>query len=335
MVTEIVPCLQKATSTPIVAPTLNPDELIEKWLGLDVANGNATADTVAAYRTQIAAWFDWCQMNGIHPAAATKDDVKTYRYFLQHQCNAAHATIALKLAVVRRFYAAACERGFLRINPAENVRPAVNIELDEVERHYDIHEAEKLLNSMDQGNSLVAIRNRLIIGFGLLQGLRRVEITRALLKDIHYDHNGKPESIIVRGKGRKRRTYLRGDMADLLFEYLNKRNAKQYDLESPLFTPIAKNGTLTNRPLSRRGLNYLVDSFLETAGIKEEGKSCHALRHTYGHLLQDETDNTRFVQEGLGHRTEQMAIRYSALTKQKKKAISEAIQLRLNKKGSQ
>lgn len=65
-------------SSPLVA---DPDilRLIADWLHLDVANGDACADTLKTYRGQFEAWLFWCERNTIHPGRATVEDVKSWR----------------------------------------------------------------------------------------------------------------------------------------------------------------------------------------------------------------------------------------------------------------
>ena len=49
------------------------------FLRIDVANGDASADTVRGYRVQVGQWVQWCQGQGINPATVTTLVVKTYR----------------------------------------------------------------------------------------------------------------------------------------------------------------------------------------------------------------------------------------------------------------
>src|SRR5258708_9922079 len=92
------------------------------FLRLDVANGDASPDTIRGYRTQVGQWVSWCQAGAIDPAAANAGDLKAYRQELV-SAGFKPATIAHKLTIVRRFYAAARNASLPPANPAARLRP--------------------------------------------------------------------------------------------------------------------------------------------------------------------------------------------------------------------
>jgi site-specific recombinase XerD len=91
------------------------------FLRIDVANGDASADTLRTYRAQVGAWVQWCGEHGINPATATAMDVKTYRQALVTDGYKLQS-VAFKLTLVRRFYDAAKEAGYRPDNPAAGVK---------------------------------------------------------------------------------------------------------------------------------------------------------------------------------------------------------------------
>jgi site-specific recombinase XerD len=96
------------------------------FLYVDVANGDARPDTIRTYKTHVTQWVNWCKENLIDARQATQQDVKNYRQYLISN-GMKHNTIALKLTTIRRFYAAAINNGYIRINPADNVNPPLGI----------------------------------------------------------------------------------------------------------------------------------------------------------------------------------------------------------------
>jgi hypothetical protein len=46
---------------------------------LDVANGDASTDTIRGYRSQLVAWVNWCGDNDVDARLATVEDLKRYR----------------------------------------------------------------------------------------------------------------------------------------------------------------------------------------------------------------------------------------------------------------
>ena len=68
----------------ILSPSdsLDLDEIFAKFLGLDVANGNASPDTISSYQTQIKLFFDWCIKEQINPLQASQNQIQEYRHYL-------------------------------------------------------------------------------------------------------------------------------------------------------------------------------------------------------------------------------------------------------------
>jgi len=117
--------------------------------------------------------------------------------------------------------------------------------------------------------------------------------------------------ILVRGKGKDSYIFPREETISMLAEYLAARGEMRPDAEGePLFVSIDK-GNTPRRRLSRIGLNGIVDQYFVTVGVKREGVSCHALRHTCGHLIYRETKDLRVVQEVLRHSSPATAAKYS------------------------
>jgi len=66
--------------------------------------------------------------------------------------------------------------------------------------------------------------------------------------------------------------------AGLLADWLEVRQAVGLDGVSALFVVVGPNGTGT--ALGPRGIRYVGDKHLSDLGLKSEGISCHALRHS-------------------------------------------------------
>src|ERR671932_521014 len=92
-----------------------------RFLRLDVANGDASLDTVRGYRSQLAAWVAWCAEHAVDARTASTADSKRYREDLVAQ-GRQPTTIAHKLNVLRRVYAAAVAAGLRADNPAVGIR---------------------------------------------------------------------------------------------------------------------------------------------------------------------------------------------------------------------
>ncbi|ORJ61335.1 tyrosine-type recombinase/integrase [Geothermobacter hydrogeniphilus] len=280
---------------------LAPDftDLLADWLNLDVANGDACADTLKTYQGQINAWLTWCGENAVHPGQATAEDVKAWRKDLV-DAGAKPSTISLKLTTIRRFYQSAVDRGLIEKNPAASVRaPRERRAKQEQMKYLSPGEAELLFRAVPKKNTVKTLRDRAMLGLMALEGLRRVEIVRACVSDI--EGIGAEMRLLIHGKGKDRFVYPREDTAAALNDYLAARGSVVEDEQGePLFVQIRKGGHPEGR-ISRQGVNCVIDHYLLKAGLKRRGVSCHALRHTCGALLYQATRDIRAVQETLGH----------------------------------
>jgi integrase/recombinase XerC/integrase/recombinase XerD len=301
--------------------------LAAEWLKLDVANGDASEDTVRTYLTHLGQWIGWCRTNGVKPGGATRDDMKIYRQFLV-QCGAKHATMALKLTTVRRFYQAAVERGYLETNPVAGIRPPRERRASDRIPHLSAGDAELLFRAIPAGVDIQSLRDRAILSLMVLEGLRRVEINRANVEDIESLDDVEECRMLVRGKGKEAYIYPRPDTLVAISEYIEQRGVVPADRQgAPLFCSVTK-GHRTRGRITRIGINWVIDHYLKEIGAKREGLSCHALRHTCGHLLYQATRDVRVVQETLRHATPAMAAKYAHIEDRKRVRNTAAIAIK-------
>jgi integrase/recombinase XerC/integrase/recombinase XerD len=269
----------------------------------------------------------WCRENQVHPGQATVEDIKGWRQDLI-AAGSKPSTISLKLTTVRRFYQSAVDRGILKSNPAANVRaPRERRAVKEQIKYLSAGEAELLFRAVPKDSEIKSLRDKAMIGLMALEGLRRVEIVRACVSDIGSDLEGL--RLLVHGKGKERFIYPREDTTRALQEYLTTRGAVERDNQGePLFVQIRKGGTAMGR-ISRTGVNKVVDHYLQKAGLKREGLSCHALRHTCGALLYQATRDVRAVQETLGHSNIATSAGYAHIVERSKARYTEDIPLKI------
>lgn len=253
---------------------LTPTDLLDNFAAfvrLDTADGNAADDTVKTYACTVKQFFSWCHVQRLHPLDATRDDIKEYRRWLVEIQDYKCATIALKLTVVRRFYAGAVERGLILANPALGIKPPRE-NIDPAERINYLEEAEVigLLASLPTENTIGGLRDRFLVAVMVLEGCRTVEMHRACIGDIIK--RGSDIGIRVSGKRSRRIVPLTPDLAKLLNKYLNarKRSGEVLNGDTPLFIALDKR-TYGGR-LSRRSIQRVIDKYLRAAGLKEQPK---------------------------------------------------------------
>jgi site-specific recombinase XerD len=293
-----------ASNAPQISLTTNNLLVVfAEFLDIDVSAGDASADTLKTYTRQLYQFLQWCDRRQLNPVTIVKDDVKKYRHWMIKQQQYKPATIALKLAVVRRFYQAAVEKGLIAINPAAGVKPPRE-KFDPAEKitYLEAEEVEVLFGTVPQDGSLKSARDRLMLGIMALEGTRTVELHRADIASVV--RQGKNLGVRVEGKRSIRVVPLTPDLARLLVEYLHQRetNGEVLKPTRPLFISTGNNSR--GKRISRRGIRTIVDTYLKLADLKHTpGRtiSAHSLRHTAGTLALRSGADLRQVQDLLGH----------------------------------
>jgi integrase/recombinase XerD len=278
-------------------------EVFAEFLDIDVSAGDAATDTIVTYRRQIEQFLQWCDRHQLLPAEVTKEDIKRYRRWMVETQKFKPTTIALKLAVVRRFYQAAVEKGLIDLNPVKGIKPPRE-KRDPAERitYLEKSEVQELLATIPNDNSLKSARDKALIGIMALEGPRTIELHRANISDIV--RQGKNIGIRVEGKRNIRVVPLTPDLGELLFTYLDIREETGEKLKParPLFISVSNRAN--GERLSRRGIRSIVDSYLQATNLKNTpGRtiSAHSLRHTAGTLALHSGADLRQVQDLLGH----------------------------------
>ena len=275
-----------------------------EFLDIDVSAGDAAEDTIKTYTRQLHQFLQWCDRRLLNPVTLTKDDIKKYRRWMIQQKNYKPATIALKLAVVRRFYQAAVEKGLIAINPAAGVKPPRE-KLDPAEKitYLEQAEVETLLATIPEDGTVASARDKAAIAIMALEGTRTVELHRADIASLV--RQGQNLGIRVEGKRSIRVVPLTPDIANLLVNYLHLREIQGEVLkpERPLFIATANNAK--GKRITRRGMRKIIDRYLKQAALKyTPGRtiSAHSLRHTAGTLALRSGADLRQVQDLLGHK---------------------------------
>jgi len=286
---------------------ISSDRLLETFadfLRIDVANGDASADTIDAYRRNVGHFIDYCASAGISAARVTRDDIKRWRNWMVEVKQYKPATIAQKLTVIRRFYDAAVDRGLVATNPVAGIKPPRE-KVDPAEKitFMEKGEAENFLAAIPKDGSVKSARDRLMLAVMTLEGTRTVEMHRASIRDVvQQGHN---LGIRVEGKRSIRVVPLTPAIAQLLIDYLEIRKASGENLtpDSALF--IAVGNRAGGKRLARRGIRKIIDGYLNSTGLKHKpGRtlSAHSLRHTAGTLALRSGADLRQVQDLLGHK---------------------------------
>ena len=278
---------------------LRPDMMnaFEAFLQMDVAYGDPTSDTIAAYRREVGFWVNWCDKCGIDPAQARRGDVEAYKESLK-RAGLSVATRRHKLSIIRRFYAASQKYALIRFNPAEGVKGGKDLTLPEEKMKYLAEQALAALLSTIPGDTVSGLRDRTLVALMAIHGLRRIEVHRLNHEDLQLE--GDLAYLVVNGKGNKlRRVYLREDTFAALQIYTSAKVNAGFVDKGAVFVGHGNNGR--GHRLSRQALHEIVSKYLDMASLKRSGVSCHALRHTFGTLSVAGGAKIEHVRDSMGH----------------------------------
>ena len=302
----------RPTVTVSTLPTLKAmRDCFERYLNLTIADGNASEDTVKTYRNRVAQFLYWCKDRELYPALITKDNIKEYRKHLVDGSKSC-TTIRLSMLAIKHFYTSCLTEKLVKDNPTIGVKaPRDKREVGSTLNFLNLEELQWLIDSIlpirkiggENILQLQVLRDRLLLGCMALQGCRSIEMYRANLGDI--SHSQGQHYFKLDGKNSIRTVILRPDLAQEVLEYRQARaqSGEKLNAVSPLF--ISLSNRCYGQRLSRSGIGFIVDNYLEKCGLKYidvlRHHSPHSLRHTAGTLSLQSGSSLREVQDFLGH----------------------------------
>ena len=270
---------------------LEMEELLS-WLAVEKGR---SANTLAAYRRDLAAYHEFLTGRGLQPATVTESVVEDYLAFLR-AAGRAPASVARALVSVRSLHRFLEDEGHVASNPAGEVqRPKVPSGLPKA---LSEGEVAALLASVT-GDDPVDRRDRAILEVLYGCGLRVSELVGLSLADLDLG------SGLLRafGKGAKERVVPVGRMAaDALAAWLSPGGRRELEPERWARRGDAEAVFLNTRGgrLSRQGAWGIVRRYGEVVGVGDR-LSPHVLRHSCATHMLDHGADIRVVQELLGH----------------------------------
>jgi len=259
-------------------------QYIERFLEMMAAETGASANTLAAYRTDLE------QASGLMSgklAAAKKTDFDKLKIKWSALKN---ATVARKSSALRRFFGFLVEEGFREIDPSDALpKPSLQRSLPKILSHQQIISLFEVLKSAEEQNTAKPGDHRATAILELLygSGLRASELVSLHRKSVRIDQ----PFLIVKGKGDKERLVPISEHARMAL----KKWISLVPIEEKYLFP-SRTGHI-----SRVRLYQIVKELGKKAGIDPKNISPHVLRHAFAtHLLEGGAD-LRALQSLLGH----------------------------------
>ncbi|MFQ5523473.1 MAG: tyrosine recombinase [Acidimicrobiia bacterium] len=269
---------------------------VESYLTRLAHHRQLSPHTVAAYRGDLAQFFDYCHRSGVGSIGAVERRLaRRYLAFLDTR-GYSRRSVARKASAVRAFYTDAVKRGLVEVNPLEAVgRPKLDRPLPHALPARTVAAALESIDTADP----VGMRDRALLETLYATGLRISELASLTVHDVGSD------LVTVVGKGSKTRRVPLGAPAQRALDLYLREGRPQ------LGGPKAGNALWVGArggPLDQRGIRRVVHKRMATFP--------HALRHSFAtHLLEGGAD-LRTVQDLLGHSDLATTQIYTAVTRE-------------------
>jgi integrase/recombinase XerD len=268
---------------------------LEQFLQFLSLEKNASRNTIASYRLDIARYCAFLEADGIHsPDGITDAHLAGFLRSL-HRAGLAARSISRACSAVRGFHKFLLGDGLAQTNPAELLdAPRIERTLPDV---LSIAEIESILSQPAEGphdRRKLWIRDRAILEILYASGLRVSEVITLRQAQVL----GAQGILRVFGKGSKERIVPVGGSA--------LRWIERYRTECRIL--LLRRGTSQDMlflnarggPLTRMAIWNIVRQYTHKAGVKKDVHP-HTFRHSFAtHLLEGGAD-LRSVQEMLGH----------------------------------
>lgn len=266
-------------TTAVVSVELFGDAVIEQFIK---ARNFPSANSAKTYRNVLRQLIKFFSVNQI--AAPSKADIDAFVAGMIEQ-KKSKSTIRLHTTVIKIFFAW-CERERIYRDVAADVRLTTTI-LRKAKTHsrraLTAAQAQNLLAAVT-GDSIIARRDKAIIGLALTCGLRTVEISRADICDLRSDGVG-GYYLDIQGKGhvdKDETVRVPAPVARLIDDYLSLReNVADTD---PLFVSTSRNTAWKKNRygvrLSEQSIGKMIARYMKVTGVYVKRVCCaHSARH--------------------------------------------------------
>lgn len=280
-----------------LSPKTTPEQLLDEHLAALRARGYSPY-TVRNRLVHIRPFLRWCAIRNIDSMCdVSLVTLEQYQHYLStyRQRNGQPLCMVsqhARLVPLRVWFAWMHRAGYIRNNPAERVQlPRLGRPLPR-----NILSASEVGRIMRQPNTkrAVGLRDRAILELLYSTGIRRLELMRLRLADLHL---GRGLIFVHEGKGRRDRYVPIGKRAiRWMRRYLRKSRPKvaRDSEEQTVFL------SAQGRQISRDQLTWIVRKHISNAKLGKSG-ACHLFRHTMATLMHENGADIRVIQQILGH----------------------------------
>lgn len=265
------------------------NETTRKYLRYLKLERNYTANTVEAYRNDLAHLERYMKREGLTPETVRREHLEHFAATL-HEHGIGPSSQARILSGVRSFFKYLQMEGYISDDPSELLEwPHLGEHLPEVLTTKEIDRMEAAIDlSKPEGQ-----RNKAIIEVLFSCGLRVSELTALKLSDLFMSDN----FVRIKGKGRKER------LVPISAKAVKELMLWFIDRDRMNIKPGEEDFVFLNRRgahLTRTMILIMIKRCAEAAGI-EKTVSPHTLRHSFATALLKGGADLRAIQMMLGH----------------------------------
>lgn len=300
---ENLPVYQKTSLQTNHEQAPNPERLIETYL-----RTLTSPQTKKTYNTELRFFVSYSRERlGKELGEVNAEDLSVYREFLISSYS--RATVAKKLAALRRFLTFTFMGGFTKVTP-EAVKFFAKSPRVAQDSAYNVLTNDELSGMLSEAR-INNYRDYVMLALMARCGLREAEVVEIRVADFRSEDYGDSERIYlkVKGKGEKIRSVaVAPDLWELVQRFVmagGKSFASRGDQRSPLFESREGN----RKPLTTRSIRYIVKKYAEKSGITKE-ISPHSIRHTVGTNMAVNEAPLIVIQQFLGHSDPKTTMRY-------------------------
>jgi integrase/recombinase XerD len=258
------------------------------WLTIEKGRSPATTE---AYRRDITRFCEWMTRRSLSVETLGESDFEQYFNALREQ-HQAESSVVRAMSAVRGWFGFMVDEGHLASDPTARLRGGRRGR--SLPKPLDEDEVIGLLDSVPAFTA-IDMRDRALLELLYGTGARVSEVVGISLEHLDFDE----ELILVTGKGSKQRLVPMGAaLGAALRDYLGPGGRSELpDAHRSARLFLNSRGG----PLSRQGIDLIIDKRALVVGIERSRISAHVFRHSCAtHMLAHGAD-IRVVQELLGH----------------------------------
>lgn len=270
----------------------------------------ASANTVAAYRRDLDAFFAWAGRGGVtEPQAVDRILLRRYLAYVGTS-GLSRRTAARRASALRRYFAWLHRSGTVATDPSRGLSaPKGEGRLPTVVRRGDL---ERLLQPPAGDDDVTAVRDQAVVELLYGSGLRVGELCGLKPADLDLTRR----QVVVWGKGSKQRQVPMSEPSvDATQAWLSYGRPALATADSP---PDALFLNKRGKRLTARDVRRILDHRATSPTHP------HALRHTYATHLLDGGADLRAVQELLGHGDLSTTQLYTHVSKERLRAVHQS-----------